>query len=99
MEYKVPENWGATKDQTVVIESLVEFEGKFISPEDLVAWVYDETLPYEAPAPPKLRVLIQRTRRVLESNTKSKVTIATRRGRGYRITRSSARFLKKSIEQ
>ena len=98
MTFRVPIDWGATKDQITVIESLMEFPGRFVSPEDLVDWVFDETLPMNAPAPAKLRVLIQRTRATLESNTKSEATIGTKRGRGYRITKRHSRFLQKLIE-
>jgi len=86
-DFEVPENWNLSPQQECVIGSLIDDAGTFITAQELCEALYGEMLDKDAPAPAKLRVLMQRCRSILREVTQGTVSIETKRGFGWRITR------------
>lgn len=91
--FDVPEEWGLSEQQEVVIGSLIDDAGSYIPPYELCRALYDGKFKKGCPAPAKLRVLMQRCRDILHDLTEGKVRIETRRGQGWRITKKSRMIL------
>ncbi len=98
-EFEIPDSWGLSPQQEVVIGSLLDDAGHFVTPSDLCMSLYDE--PTEAKvkmvAPAKLRVLVQRCREILSDVSDGRVTVETKRGTGWRISRKHRIILKNQL--
>lgn len=92
-EFEVPEEWGLSEQQEVVIGSLIDDAGSFIPPYELCRALYEGKFKKGCPAPAKLRVLVQRCRDILAELTDGKVEIETKRGKGWRITKKGRMIL------
>lgn len=94
---ELPESWSLSEQQDIVIGSLVDFAGSFISSQQFCEDIYDEDIK-EGPAPAKLRVLMQRCRTIIDDVTDGKVTVEIRRNSGWKMTRKNAKLMKKIIK-
>ena len=94
MDYKIPPSWSPTKDQKKLIEMLAKKPGRYFPTEEIMPWVFAESISTDAPAPAKLRVLVQRSRAFLSERTDNQVSIGIKRNKGYRITKSHVRKLR-----
>lgn len=97
-EFEVPDEWGLSEQQEFVIGSLIDERGKYVPPFELCNELYDEEYEAGAPAPAKLRVLMQRCRDIVADLTSGRVEIETRRGKGWRITKRARIILMKAVE-
>ena len=99
-EFEVPDEWGLSEQQEVVIGSLIDERGKYIPPYALCAALYPNDDRYEpgSPAPAKLRVLVQRCRDIVSALTDDRSEIETKRGKGWRITKRSRIILMKAVD-
>ncbi len=96
--FDIPETWGLTPMQEVVIGSLIDEAGTYITPADLHKELYEEKLPKGAPAPAKLRVLVQRCRDILLRLSGGKVEIVTKKRAGWKITKAGRSQLRKLVD-
>lgn len=80
------EELGISEQQETVLQYLTADPGVFLSAADLCDEIYDEDIEDE-PAPAKLRVLMQRCRKVVTDVSKGRSKIVTRRGVGWKMTR------------
>ena len=92
--FKIPEEWELSEQQELVIGSLVDYAGEYISPAEFCFALYDEEI--EGPAPAKLRVLMQRCRQILDEITGEQVDIEVKRNKGWRITKKGRILLKRA---
>lgn len=90
--FEIPANWKLSPQQEVVIGSLIDEAGTYISVSAFCEALYEED--YVGPAPAKLRVLVQRCREVLGELTEGRAKIETKRNKGYRITRKTSVILR-----
>ena len=100
-EFEVPNEWGLSDQQEIIIGSLMDDAGKFIPAYELCNGLYpDDKKGYEAgcPAPAKLRVLVQRCRDIVHDLTNGKASIETKRGKGWRVTKKSRIILAKAVD-
>lgn len=95
--FTIPPEWELSPQQEVVIGSLIDEAGDYISAADFCDALYDENCP--GPAPAKLRVLIQRCREILEELTGDQVQVETRRYKGWRITKKDRIILKRLLTE
>lgn len=98
-QFEIPEEWNLSDQQDVVIGSLLDDAGEYISAAELQDALYGEKVEPGSAAPAKLRVLIQRCRDIVYELSDGKVEIETRRGKGWRITKKGRLILRKSIDQ
>ena len=91
--FDVPKRWMLSPQQEVVIGSMMDTPGRYVSAFDLCPALYDEEC--EGAAPPKLRVLLQRCRDIVDELTYGEATIENKRGRGWRLTKASCEALRK----
>lgn len=94
-QFDVPESWGLSPQQEDLIGTLLDEAGEYVSPADLCDIIYEEEMPDDAPAPAKLRVLVQRCRDIVFELSDGKAEIETRRGKGWRITKKGRLILSK----
>ena len=85
-EFELPTNWGLSEQQELVIGSLLDDAGRYLSAKALCDALYSGSMSKNQPAPAKLRVLIQRCREILHKLSKGVVTIDVRRNSGWKIT-------------
>jgi len=85
-EFELPDNWGLSEQQELVIGSLLDEAGRYLSAKVLCDALYGGGAKTKQPAPAKLRVLIQRCRQILHTQSKGIVTIDVRRNSGWKIT-------------
>ena len=99
-EFEVPDEWGLSEQQEVVIGSLIDERGKYIPPCELCNALYPDDKTYKAgsPAPAKLRVLVQRCRDIVEDLTEGRAEIENKRGKGWRITKRDRIILMKAVD-
>lgn len=90
-EFEVPDEWGLSVQQEVVIGSLIDERGKYIPPFEFCNALYMDDGLYKRldPAPAKLRVLLQRCRAIVVKLTDGRAKIDTMRGKGWRITKKA----------
>jgi len=90
-EFKIPDEWGLSEQQEVIIGSLIDERGKYIPPSDFCNALYIDDKPYAkgAPAPAKLRVLMLRCREIVKQLTEGRAKIDTMRRKGWRITKKA----------
>lgn len=96
-QFEIPEIWGLSPQQEVVIGSLLDDAGRFVSPCDLCMSLYGGPAENKMVAPAKLRVLIQRCREILSDVSEKRVTIETKRGTGWRISRKHRVVLRNQL--
>ena len=97
--FNIPEDWGLSAQQELMIGSLLDEAGRFISPAELSAALYpDDPIDDGMRAPAKMRVLIQRCRELMDKHTGGIVTIVTRRNSGWKISKKSRLLLQKFID-
>lgn len=97
--YTVPERWGLTLIESGIICLLIDYPGEYITSREMCKLVYGETLGHGTPAPAKLRVLVQRCRRLVEDIAGSVVEIEIKRGKGWRISRRNVLRLKRYFDK
>jgi len=97
-EFELPGEWRLSDQQELVIGSLLDEAGRYLSPKSLGEALYDEPMRLKQPAPAKLRVLVQRCRQILHDRTDGVVTIEIRRNSGWKITEHNRKVLQKIIE-
>ena len=97
--FKIPEAWGLSPQQELVIGSLLDDAGRFLSPAELSEALYpDDPVDDDMRAPAKMRVLIQRCRELMEIHTGGLVTIVTRRNSGWKVSKKSRLMVQKAID-
>lgn len=96
-DFEIPPQWGLSEQQECVIGSLIDDAGNYAPPYQLCAVLYPNDPPYAkgAPAPAKLRVLVQRCRDIVYDLTDGRAEIETKRGKGWRVTKKSRLILTK----
>ncbi len=95
-QFDIPKEWLLTPTQEVIIGSLLDDAGNYFSARELHEAVYDEE-PENDNTPPKLRVHLQKCRDALDEISEGLVTIETKRGLGYRITKNGRSSLQKLL--
>lgn len=87
-EFEIPDEWGLSERQEVVIGSLIDARGAYIPAFELCNALYVDDAPYKRDdsAPAKLRVLMQRCRQIVDDLSAERTRIAGKRGKGWRIT-------------
>lgn len=93
----LPESWGLSEQQDIVIGSLIDNAGSYVSAVDFCEDIYSETC--YGPAPAKLRVLIQRCRAIIDNYSEGKVEVLVKRNSGWKLTKRDAFKMKKIIAQ
>lgn len=98
-EFEVPDEWGLSEQQEIVIGSLIDDAGRFIPACEFCNALYPDDKTYEVgdPAPAKLRVLVQRCRDIVAELTNERVKIETKRGKGWRLTKKGKILLTKAV--
>ncbi len=96
---ELPNDWKLSERQELVIGSLADEPGEWISAYDFCVALYGKKgcKPGMA-APAKLRVLVQRCREILEEEAGSKVKIEGKRGSGWFMSRKSAAILRNIVD-
>lgn len=97
--YTVPKKWGLTLIESEVICLLIDYPGEYITVREMCGLVYGEDLDRGTPAPAKLRVLVQRCRRIVENVAGLTVEIEIKRGKGWRISRRNVLRLKRYFDK
>ena len=97
-QFEIPKEWDLSPQQEVVIGSLIDDAGEYISPLEFCEALYDDYDPEEKAAPAKLRVLVQRCREIVSELTEGAVKIEVRRNKGWRITKKSRIILKRLVD-
>lgn len=97
-EFEIPDEWGLSEQQEVVIGSLIDARGSYIPAADFCNALYpdDQTYRPRAPSPAKLRVLIQRCRSIVADLTNDRAGIQTKRGKGWRVIKTERVILMKA---
>ncbi len=95
-QFKIPKSWNLGAQQELVIGSLMDEAGMYITAEAFCHALYGEAEEGMA-APAKLRVLIQRCRGILAGRSKAKVLIYGKRNRGWMIIHRDADILRKIV--
>ena len=99
-QFKIPKAWALSPQQELVIGSLLDDAGRFVSPAELSAALYpDDPIDDGMSAPAKLRVLVQRCRQLLDDHTGGIVPSVSRRNSGWKITKITRLKLGKFLEQ
>ena len=93
--FEIPEDWQLSEHQEIVIGSLLDNPGEYISAAEFCDALYGEECP--GPAPAKLRVLIQRCRQIIFGISNGRAKIESRRFKGWRITKKDRMILKKMV--
>lgn len=96
-EFDIPKSWGLSPQQEVIIGSLIDEPGKFVSAEEFCHVLYDEENG-DKPAPAKLRVLVQRCREIVSGLSDGVVQIESKRGSGWRLSRKHRLLLINLVE-
>ena len=94
---KLPESWGLSEQQDIVIGGLIDFAGSYTSAGEFCMEIYDEDC--GGPAPAKLRVLIQRCRTIIDNYSEGKIAVLVKRNSGWKLTKRDAFKMKKIIAQ
>lgn len=97
--FTVPDEWGLSEQQEVVLGSLLDAAGEFVAPIEFVSALYDDEVEPGMAAPAKLRVLVQRCRAILDEQSKGKVKIITRRNLGWKISSKGRLLLQKIVDK
>ncbi len=98
---ELPKSWGVSEQQESVICFLGQYPGQYVTAAEFCNELYpdDDRYKDDAPAPTKLRVLIQRCRQILSDQTEGEVSIYSRRGQGWMITRRHGITLLKIVAE
>lgn len=98
--FEIPESWGLSAQQECLIGSLLDEAGEYLSADDLCDALYPDDVREEgAPAPAKLRVLIQRCRDILHELSGGRADIEGKRGTGWRITKKGRVILRNLVAE
>lgn len=99
-KFEIPEAWKLSPQQALIIGSLADEPGRFISPEDFCKALWPDRRP-ETKAPARLRVLMQRCRELIVHHAQDKsdiqLVIVSKRNNGYMMPRTVAAELRKIV--
>lgn len=97
-QFELPNSWGLSEQQELVIGSLLDDAGRYLSAKVLCDALYGGAMKTKQPAPAKLRVLIQRCRDILHTRSKGLVKIDVRRNSGWKITKHNREVLQNIVD-
>lgn len=97
-QFELPSSWNLSEQQELVIGSLLDDAGRYLSAKCLCDALYGGVHTTKQPAPAKLRVLIQRCRDILHKRSKGLVKIDVRRNSGWKITTHNRQVLQNIVD-
>lgn len=98
-EFQIPEDWRLSPQQALVIGSLADAPGSYISAYAFCRALYGKREAKKGMAgPAKLRVLIQRCREILYERSKGSVDILVKRNHGWMLTRADVARMRKLVD-
>lgn len=99
-KFEIPEEWGLTERREFIIRTLTDSAGSFVAPVVLCVGLYpNDPHDKDMVAPPKLRFMIMKCRKVLSEHTGGVVGIISAMGRGYKISTTGFAVLKRIVSE